>query len=79
MTSSEDFVVWMHGVSAMVGPAPTAEQWALIREELEKTLGKMAERKLIGSFPEKPAGARSAGLYPGMAIGQASDNGRITF
>lgn len=50
----QDFLQWLNGAVAMTGEVPTPEQWATVKEELHKVLGKMVADRFRDTAAQKP-------------------------
>ena len=47
MTAPTEFVLWLNGAAGVIGKSPTPEQWEVIKEKMNESLGFLAAKKLL--------------------------------
>jgi hypothetical protein len=71
MNHATEFVLWLNGASDVIADTPTKDQWAVIRERLESTVGRLAAERLSPS----PINIRAPGVgVAGIASFGAGDS-----
>lgn len=53
MTTPTEFVLWLNGAAGVMGEAPTPEQWGVIKEKMNESLGFLAAKKLLERVEEQ--------------------------
>mgnify|MGYP000897201284 CR=1 FL=1 len=70
MTTPTEFVLWLNGAAGVMGEAPTPEQWEVIKEKMNESLGFLAAKRLLERAEDQVVRDRENELKRAAAVEQ---------